>query len=49
MRALVGAQDVVLCPETARFARFVRFGTVKPLETVEIVELCDDLRFFGTV
>ena len=35
--------------ETARFARFVRFGTVKPLETVEIVELCDDLRFFGTV
>ena len=30
-------------------ARFVRFGTVKPLETVEIVELCDDLRCYGTL
>ena len=30
-------------------ARFVRFGTVKPLETVENVELCDDLRCSGTV
>ena len=52
VRGGVGAGLGVVCAVWSRYVRSVlywRFGTLKPFETVEIVELGDDLRCFGTL